>query len=317
MPDRERILVTGASGYIARAFLSRLIARGWAGEVLGLDRVPPARPVDGVRYRTADMLSEEWARLIAEHRPDVLVHLAFVVQPMRDEAEMQRINQEGTRATFEAAVAAGARQLLYASSATAYGALADNPVPLTEQSPIRGHLTGFRYARDKAQLELFCQEFARRHPSCILSIIRPVIVLGPNVDNYISRFVYAFPVVPLVDGGRTPMQFVHEDDVAEVMVRILERQQGGAFNVAARDWITFREVCELALRPTVPVPRGLLLALMGGAWRLGWSRVESPASIVDYIHHPWVVSVDRLQTDLGYTPRHSSWEAALAMINRR
>jgi UDP-glucose 4-epimerase len=316
---KKRILVTGAAGYLARSFLRRITAEPapWAGEVIGLDLAVPRRPVDRVEYIQVDMLSPRWTELIEQRLPDVLVHLAFVVNPMRDEGQMHRINVEGTRRTLEAAAAAGTAQVLFASSATAYGAFADNPVPLSEESPIRGHVSPFRYAQDKGELEFVCRAFARAHPGCKLSIVRPVIVFGPNVDNFLSRFIYAFPVMPLIRGSDAPLQFVHEDDVAGVMARIIEREQTGPFNVAADDWLTLEEVCRLAGRPTVRVSRRLLQLLMTGLWRVGASMLEAPPTILDFIEHPWVVSTERIRNELEYEMRYSSREALMEMIKLR
>jgi UDP-glucose 4-epimerase len=313
---RKKIVVTGAAGYIGSELLRQLVRCEWVEVVVGLDLVPPRRPVEGVTYLQGDMLGPEWPGLIAEQRADALVHLAFVLNPMRDELRMREINVEGTRRTLEAAVGSGVKQLLCASSATAYGALPDNPLPLVEEDPIRGGLSRFQYARDKAELEGLYAEIARRHPGCRVAVVRPVIVFGPGVDNYLSRFIFAFPVIPLVGGGRTPLQLVHEEDVAGAMVRILEREAEGAFNVAAEEWLSMAELCRMAGVPAIPAPRRAVELALDLLWRTG-RRVEAPGSVVDFIEHPWVVSTAKLQRELGYTVRRSGREAAREMLRAR
>ena len=61
---------------------------------------------------------------------DVAVHLAFAIFGGREET--RRVNLEGSRNVFEAAIEAGVKRLVYASSVAAYGFHADNPQPLTE-----------------------------------------------------------------------------------------------------------------------------------------------------------------------------------------
>ena len=313
---KRTILVTGASGYIGGAFLRALVASGWPGRIVGLDKVPARPRVEGVEYLLADMLAPEWDSRIEEQKPDVLVHLAFVVNPMRDEALMRRINVEGTRRTFAAARAAGVKHLVVASSATAYGAFPDNPLPLREDHPIRAQELPYEYARAKGLLEVFYEEFRRQNPSCAVAIIRPAIVFGPNVDNYLSRLVYAFPVVPLPDGGRTPMQLVHEEDVAGVLLRIVETGKDGAFNVAGDGQLTFAELCRMARRPSLSVPAQWMRVALKALWRTGWRRLEVPDTMVDYMIHPWVVSTDRVASELGYRMRFSGLDAARDMIRR-
>ncbi len=75
---------------------------------------------------------------VGAERPDALVHLAFILNPMHDEAAMYEIDVGGTHNVLEAAADAGVGQVLVTSSSTAYGAFPDNPVPLTEEHPVRG-----------------------------------------------------------------------------------------------------------------------------------------------------------------------------------
>ena len=71
-------------------------------------------------------------------RPDALVHLAFILNPSHDEEFTYDVDVNGTHNVLEAADKAGTRQVLVTSSGVAYGAFPDNPVPLTEDDPVRG-----------------------------------------------------------------------------------------------------------------------------------------------------------------------------------
>ena len=119
-------------------------------------------------------------------RADALVHLAFILNPSHDEALMYDVDVNGTHNVLEAAAAAGTSQVLVTSSSTAYGAFPDNPVPLTEDDPVRG-VSAFSYARDKTESDRICQLWAARYPDRTMTIVRPCIVFGPNVDNYLVR----------------------------------------------------------------------------------------------------------------------------------
>ncbi len=70
--------------------------------------------------------------------PDVLMHLAFILNPINDERLMYDIDVNGTHNVLEAAAEAGVGQVLVTSSRIAYGAFPDNPVPITEDWPVRG-----------------------------------------------------------------------------------------------------------------------------------------------------------------------------------
>jgi UDP-glucose 4-epimerase len=78
--------------------------------------------------------------------------------------------------------------VLVTLSAAAYGAFPDNPVPLTEDDPVRG-VSAFSYTRDKTEADRLCQLWAARYPDRTMTIVRPCVVFGPNVDNYLMRLV--------------------------------------------------------------------------------------------------------------------------------
>jgi UDP-glucose 4-epimerase len=76
--------------------------------------------------------------------------------------------------------------VLVTSSAAAYGAFPDNPVPLTEDDPVHG-VSAFSYARDKTEADRPCQLWAASYTHRTMTIVRPCVVFGPNVDNYLVR----------------------------------------------------------------------------------------------------------------------------------
>ena len=110
---------------------------------------PAAHGWKKVSYRQGDVLTRRAvAELVAD--ADVVVHLAFLI--MGGPRETRAVNLEGSRNVFEAAVAAGAKRLVYASSVAAYGFHRNNPQPLTEEVPARG-TTAHYYSAQKAEVE--------------------------------------------------------------------------------------------------------------------------------------------------------------------
>jgi UDP-glucose 4-epimerase len=300
-----RYLITGGSGYLGSRLVGRLAARERTERVIVADLRPPRAFTPKVAYEELDVRDRERARRLVEHeRPDVLVHLAFVLNPIHDEQAMYEIDVGGTQNILEAASAAGTEHVLVTSSTTAYGAFADNPVPLTEDHPVRG-VPDFEYARDKAESDRLCQLWRLEHPNRTMTIVRPCIVFGPGVDNYIVRSFTDQPFFADL-GGEPPIQFVHEDDVVEALLGLLDGRHGGAFNVAPDDWMTVRECAELIGLRRVPVPFGAYRALAQVLWRL--RRTETPGGNLHFVRHPWVASNERIKGALGWAPRFSSRE---------
>jgi nucleoside-diphosphate-sugar epimerase len=302
------VAVTGAEGLIGRRLVDRLLDDADVTRVIGLDvGVPPAaadRP--GLERRRGDVRDPAIAAAFAG--VDVVVHLAFQLNPSRDEAGMHAVNVGGTRNVFEAAASAGVRKVIYVSSAVAYGAHPDNPLPLTEDQPLRANAP-FNYAEHKAEIERWLWPWADRHPQLLVTVLRPSIVAGPGVANFISRQLDA-PRFNAVRGHKPPIQFVHVDDVASALHHVVQRDLPGVFNVSSVGWLSFDEVTAICGRAVLEIPEELALSLADRLWRLGLG--EAPAGQVPYLMHPWVVSVDRLVAT-GWRPRHSNRDALAEM----
>ncbi len=293
------IAVTGANGLIGRRLLGVLANDPAVERVIALDREEAPVPA-GVTAGVADVRDPAIGARFAG--VDVLVHLAFQVDPLRDEDAMRDVNVEGTRTTLTAAVEAGVTRIVVASSASVYGAHPDNDVPLTESSP-RRPLRTFSYARHKGEVEDWLWEWATTLPSEVtLTVLRPAIVAGPGVDNFVSRQL-EMPRFVTVAGHRPPMQVVHVEDVVEAFRHVATQDLPGAFNVAAPGWLSMDEALAVLGRRALVVPEEVAWTIAQWAWRLGIS--DAPASQLPYVMHPWVVDVSRLEAT-GWTASYSN-----------
>jgi UDP-glucose 4-epimerase len=301
-----RYLITGGSGYIGSRLVERLAEREDTERILICDVRPPRVFRPKVEYRELDVRDAPAVRAtVGGERPDALVHLAFILNPMHDEAAMYDIDVGGTHNVLEAASEAGVGQVLVTSSSTAYGAFPDNPVPLTEEHPVRG-VPEFEYARDKTECDRLCQLWALRHPDRVMTIVRPCIVFGPNVDNYIVRLWTKQPFQAdfgLPDPG---IQFVHEDDVVEALAVLLSGRVPGAFNVAGDGVMPGAECAEIIGLRRRRVPLGLMRRLASLMWKLRQS--ETPPGNLHFAIHPWLVSNEKLKRETGWQPRYTSRE---------
>jgi UDP-glucose 4-epimerase len=266
---------------------------------------PPRSFRPRTRFERLDVRDRQATRALLERiRPDALVHLAFLLDPIRDERLMYEVDVNGTQNVLDAAAAAATPQVLVTSSAAAYGAFPDNPEPIEEDWPVRG-VASFSYARDKTDADRLCQLWALEHPERTMTIVRPCIVLGPSVDNSLVRLWTNQPFQVDVGNLERRVQFVHQDDVVEGIWHLLDGRQAGAYNVAADGTMTLRECADLIGVPVRRMPLWLYRAIARAFWRLRLS--ESPAGQLEFAIHPWVVSNEKLKRT-GWTPRHTSRE---------
>ena len=131
------VAITGVSGYLGRRLLALLDADPDVERVVGIDIAEPHAGSPKLDFHQVDVRDARLVKVLPG--VDVLVHLAFQVDPIRDEERTRAVNVDGTRNVLEAAGATGIRKLVHASSAAVYGAHPDNDFPLTESSPLRAN----------------------------------------------------------------------------------------------------------------------------------------------------------------------------------
>lgn len=318
MPVDGAVAITGVSGYIG----SRLVelAEEAAPEVpiLGLDIQEPEVDAENLTFEERDVRADDLADLFEEHDVETVVHLAFVLDPIHDVEEMRSINLDGTRNVLEAASEAGLAHVVVASSTTAYGAFPDNPEYLTEDDPLRAHEHDppFHYSKHKVEQEWICDDFEEENPGVTVTRIRPTIVMGAHIDNFISRFAERGTLIGFRDND-PPVQFVHEEDIARIFWKAVEEREPGAFNACSMDALTVSEMSEASGGRLLRLPTKVAFGLNGLAWKLRLPIAEAPPGNLHYLHWRWTADNSRAREVLGWEPETSSREAYEEMVEAK
>jgi len=304
----EKIFITGVSGYIGQKLLAYLTAKQGVQKIVGIDiREPSLRPGNFVFYRKD--VREPLADILSDHGIDALVHLAYVVSPLHDKNRMEDINTGGTKNILDSCLKAGVKQIVYTSSATAYGFHTDNDSPLTESSPLRGN-DDFVYSKTKKEIEGIFSRFIQDNPGYTVAILRPSFVAGPVFDNPLARHMKKKLV--LLPSVTQPFQYVHENDLVEIIYLMLQRRVNGAFNVGADGSMTFPEMIRLLGNRMVPLPFDIMYLLNNLAWYLRLTFIsEFPSPSLNMVRYPWIVSSEKLKRVLGYRYKYTTRETFL------
>jgi UDP-glucose 4-epimerase len=319
------VAVTGPTGEIGKPFIRALERQKDVTRILGMARRPfdpKAHKWSKTEYRQGDVLDRAAVDALCAEA-DVVVHLAFIIVAGSDQS--RKINLEGSRNVFEAAVTAKAQRLVYASSVAAYGFHEDNPLPLTEDIPARGTET-HPYSADKAAVEDLLSEVVEDSETDAY-VFRPCIVAGPEAPLLINSIPYVqlsgklpsavrslFDQVPILkpvlpDPG-VPFQLVHHDDVALALrAAVLGRGAPGVYNLAGPGEITMRDLADALGYYTVPVPELAVDATAEVIARLPFLPDE--ASWIEAARIPVVMDTAKARSQLGWRPRHDS----LATLN--
>jgi nucleoside-diphosphate-sugar epimerase len=327
----QTVVVTGIAGNLGQRLALQL--EGW--RVVGIDFAEPASDARArlARFVRLDLGIEEsctaMVRLFAEERPAAVVHLAFVIDPLRtgvlDVDRMWRINVAGTARVMEAVLEHQRRggdvaAFVFPSSVSAYGPELREFV--NEGSPLRGHT--LPYAIHKREADDVVRQRAPDLAPCRTFILRPHLFAGATMQNYLIGVLRGTPggrskwaerlrargtrLPALLPAGprylRNRYQFVHVDDVARLIVYLLRRAEAPGevvtvLNVGGRgEPATIARAAELAGQKIVQLPgKWLVHAVLTALWKLGIT--DFPPQAFPYLAGEYCMDLSRLRQFLG------------------
>jgi len=314
-----RVVVLGATGNVGTSVLTHLSADPEVDSILGVARRLPAEwQPEKVEWASADVTKAELEPLFSG--ADAVVHLAWLIQPSRDEPTLEEVNVHGSERVFRAAAAAGVPRLVYASSVGAY-----SPGPkdraVDESHPTGGIPSSF-YARHKAAVESILDSIEAENPEMAVARLRPGLIFKRGAATGIRRYFAGpflpsplvrrqlIPIVPDLD--RLRFQAVHSLDVGRAYHLALKRGARGAFNVAAEPVLDPERLGELlGARPVrLPASAHRLGAL--ASWKL---RLQpSPPGWLDMALAVPIMDSSRIRNELGWEPEHTAGESLLELL---
>lgn len=327
MTQKPTVLITGVSGNLGLRLLKQLPDYN----VIGTDIREPEDGSALARFEKIDLAEErscdQLLDLMRAHRPESVVHLAFILDPLRsgvvEKKRMWQMNVAGTSRVTEA-IAEHNRMLgvidkfIFPSSALVYGP--ELAKPATEDAPLNAQ--SLPYALHQQEADRTVQARAKGM-KCKVYILRPHVYAGATVQNYQLGVLRGIP------GGkgrlaerlrrqnkRLPLwlpsrgnylehkfQFVHVDDVARLIAHILQRKVADPkltiLNVAGRgDPLELRRCIDIAKIEVQRVPaKSICRQALRVLWDLGVSDI--PPEALPYLLGSSTMDTARLRVFLG------------------
>jgi len=282
----KNVAVTGISGYVGTRLLARLDRTKGVRKIIGIDTREPRYASPKLVFYRRD-IRQPFGDLFTANDVDTAVHLAFVIRPTRRTNLARQIDIQGTENLVQACREAGVRHLR-------------RPVP------------GLQYSQDKIEAERILGDFDASDTDVTVTILRCCPVIGPDAGGTGATILFQPAMMLGVTGRDPPMQFVHEDDLVNLMARLLARRKGGIFNVAGSGTLRYSEVARLLGKKLLKLP-GWLMEL---SIRLSWAmHLQSASPVgVSFLKYPPVVSTARLAGEVGFKFRYSSREALASFV---
>jgi nucleoside-diphosphate-sugar epimerase len=305
-----RVVLIGATGNAGTSVLEALAGDGAVEEIVGVARRKPTRSWPRTTFVTADVAQDDLTPVL--QGADAVIHLAWLIQPGRDESITYRVNVTGSERVFKAAAEARVPTVIYASSVGTY-----SPGPkdtlVDESWPTNGISTSF-YSRHKVAVERALDRLEREQPGMRIVRMRPGLIFKAQAATEIRR-LFAGPLLPrslvrpglipvVPDAPRLRFQAVHSLDVGEAYRLAVLSDARGAFNLAADPPIGVPELAELLRARPIKVPIAVLRAGAAITYALRLQPTE-PGWLDMGLAVPMMDS-SRARTELGWEPRHDA-----------
>lgn len=290
-PDRGTVFVTGATGYIGRGLVRRMIEAPLRVRCLVLpgDAIEPLATL-GVEIVRGDVTRLE---TLMEHGEGVgsIVHAAAAMLP-NPPTLIERVNVEGTRNVLAFAKRWGVNRFVYLSAVSAVYARKNS------------------YGRSKVAAERLVRESGLSY-----TILRPTMVYGPGGGLHFEKLVALSRKIPLIfpvlGSGGARLQPIWIDDLIDVIVAVLDARQAydKTYDVSGATALAFRDLVDAILRAQdrrrlqIRVPLwACLLAARALAPILGPRSFLTPDALVG-LHEDATLDHGELTRDFGFHPR--------------
>jgi len=227
------ILITGATGYIGRHLIARLVAPGERPRCLVRDinrakRLLPAEKVELVQGATTTPDSLD----AAVRGVDTIVHAAFLTADHKQSTgnEYEKTNVQGTANLIKAAQKAGVKRIIEISG---LGTKPDKP----------GSYMQGRYLAEKMLKE----------SGLDWTIIQPSVLFGKNAPfiKGLADLIRTAPIVPLIGGGKIMFQPIYVEDVVTVSIKVLEDPSGTTnrtYTIGGPAYYSFTQIIDVLLK---------------------------------------------------------------------
>jgi UDP-glucose 4-epimerase len=306
------VLVTGAARQLAARFVRRVQREPEVARVVAVDVHPPEHDLGGAEFVRADIRQPVIGKVLARSGVDTVVHLDVSGTSLGGggRAQAKETNVIGTMQLLGACQKAPTvGRVVVKSTTSVYGSAPRDPAVFTETTPVKSLPSG-GFPKDAVEVEGYVRGFARRRPDVAVAVLRFANILGPNADTPLAEY-FGLPVLPTVLGYDPRLQFVHEDDVVEVLVvAATEPRRGtlnsGTFNVAGDGVLLLSQTARRLGRPTVPVLPPAV-TWVGRTLRTA-GVTDFSAEQIRLLTHGRVVDTAQMRQVLGFTPAYTTAE---------
>lgn len=307
---KQRVLVTGGSGFLGINLVRYLYNKGYDISVIDLAKFDYPDMVDKITFLKGDIRKRKDMEKIMKGC-DYVVHCAMAL-PLYPKEEIMTTGVDGTRMVLEVAEKYKVKRMVHISSTAVYGIPDHHPLFETDRLDGVGN-----YGKAKILAEEVCLEF--RSKGMIVPILRPKSFIGPErLGVFAIYYDWADKGknIPIVGTGKNRYQLLDVEDLCEAIrlaMTVDERKTNDTFNIGAKKYTTMGEDFGIVLKGTgkrvVPLPAGPLIFVLRILEFLKLSPLYK--WVYETAPEDSFVSIAKAEKKLGYKPKHSNKDAIL------
>jgi UDP-glucose 4-epimerase len=300
LPEGKRVLIIGIAGGLAQ-ITARLIAQerpDW--KVIGVDS-RPIKNCDNIKNLECFKIRYSrgnFEKLFREHQFDAVYHLARLSHSKYSGQDLNKrleLSVMGTNRILDLSLRFGVKKLVVLSTFHVYGALSNNTIFLKEDAPLKASMK-YPELRDVVEMDQICTNWMWKYQNKMSTVVlRPCNIIGSQISNSMSQYLTSHLALRPIDYNPV-FQFIHEFDMAKVLIRSLDELPTGIYNVSTNDFISLREALDIVGTKGIPFPISVADQMNKV---LKMTKLDVPEYLIDYLKYSCLISNSHLKSHLG------------------
>jgi len=336
------VFITGASGYVGGMLADQFSKRSDVKQIICLDkRERPAilKENEKIIWFTANTAGDDWQDIVRWLEPTVVIHCAWQIREMYGKKKTQWLwNVTGSEKVFDFAFSCqSVKKLIHFSTASSYGAFAGNTLEhhFKEDESFREneYLYGIekRVAEERLRERFVRAKMAGAEGIPKVCVVRPAAITGPRGRVIVKRFGLqsvlkkGLPIIPVATATWC-RQFIHEDDVTDIVAKLAFSAGGGyssggdreynVFNITPNSVVLARDMAEVMGKRTFRITPLIVRISFFILFHLSRGRIPTSKGGWKFYSYPIVLDGSKITRALGFEYRWQSREALEKMEGR-
>lgn len=294
----KKVLIIGAAGGLAQ-ITARLISQKYPEmEIVGVDQ----RDVTGLpalpktQYIKIKYTRGNFENLFRDHEFDLVYHLGRISHTTSQNTLAKRLDLSvmGTSKILDLCLKFKIKKVVVLSTFHVYGAYADNSVFLNEESPLRASIS-HPELRDVVEMDQIATNWMWKNQKDISTVVlRPCNIIGAQIQNSMSKYLTnPYSIYPL--DFNPQFQFIHEFDMANILLECVQTIPTGIYNVATDEFIAIRDALNILGIRGIPFPMAIG-SLIAKFLKIGSFNI--PEYLIDYLKFSCLIDNSEIKKHL-------------------